>query len=116
MNLIDLTYEGYHDGVTYSCRPARHGKGVVLNLKRDQSDGWKDRAQWLAEALNGRWARGHQPGWRMSPSRAAQWKALFLAGWDAFVPMYKSASHPPTFRLGDGPKLTLKEVLKVIKS
>ena len=107
-------YSGKHDGVTYTCSPARYGKGMVLRLERDHSDSWKDHAAWLAEGLNGRWARGHQEGFRMSPTRAIQWRMLYLAGWGANVPMFKSANKPVTFSFQRGPEMTLKEALAEI--
>jgi hypothetical protein len=113
-DLIPLSYSGTHDGVRYSCSLARYGKGMVLALERENPDGWKDRASWLAEGLNGRWARGHQPGWRMSPTRATQWLKLYLGGYTANVPMFKSADKPVTFSRGDGPNMTLKEALAAV--
>ena len=108
---VALSYSGTHDGVRYSCSPARYGKGMVLTLENEVHDMWKNRASWLAEGLNGKWARGHQEGFRMSPTRATQWRLLYLAGWDANVPMFKSADKPVTFSLGNGPHLSLKEAL-----
>lgn len=108
---VAFSYSGKHDGVTYSCEAARYGKGMVLRLEKDESDGWKNRASWLAEGLNGRWARGHQEGFRMSPTRAIQWRTLYLAGWNANVPLFKSADKPVTFSLNSGPEMTLKEAL-----
>jgi len=109
-----LAYSGHHDGVSFTCVAARYGKGMVLTLENDTRDMWKNRASWLAEALNGRWARAHQPGFRLSNTRAMQWKTLYLAGWDANVPMFKSADKPVTFSLKNGPEMSLKEALKQI--
>lgn len=110
-------YSGTLGSTMYDCAPARYGKGCVLRLDRvktDANDIWKDRAAYLAEALGGRWARGHQQGYRIAPTRAAQWRTLFLAGWDAYVPLRfgREPRVPATFRLNDGPKLTLKEALE----
>lgn len=111
---LSLAYSGHHDGVRFTCSPNRYGKGMVLSLQNDTRDMWKNRAAWLAEALNGHWARGHQEGFRLSNARAVQWKSLYLAGWDANVPMFKSAEHPVTFSLNNGPEMSLKEALKQI--
>lgn len=111
---LALAYSGRHDGVAFRCSPHRYGKGMVLTLDNDVRDLWKDRAAWLAEALGGKWARGHQQGYRIAPTRAAQWRALYLAGWDAHVPFRWSdvAPQPARFSLNGGPKLTLKEAMK----
>lgn len=113
-DLAPLSYSGHHDGVTYSCVPSRYGKGMVLTLKNDVRDMWKNRASWLAEGLGGKWARGHQEGYRISPTKAQHWRVLYLAGWDAKVPMFKNDG-PVTFSLGNGPELTLKEALKEVE-
>ena len=105
------SFSGTHEGVTYRCVPHRYGSSMVLSLTRANSDGWKDRASWLAEALGGKWARGHQEGFRIAKRRALQWRILFLGGWDGNVPMFPTTVNPVSFSLGDGPKMTLKEAI-----
>lgn len=113
-DLSGFAFSGVHEGVTFSCVPARYGAGMVLTLERTAPDMWKDRASWLAEGCGGKWARGHQPGYRIAPTRAAQWRKLFLAGWEANC--WIMASRPkPTFRL-DGPEVSLSEALRQIET
>jgi hypothetical protein len=110
---LTATFSGTKGRCRFTCLPARYGKGMVLALDHDKTDAgdiYKDDAAWLAEALGGKWARGHQPGYRIAVSRALQWRQLFLANWTAQVSPFWDGEKP-TFRLGDGPKLTLKEAL-----
>lgn len=110
-NLMSFAFTG----PGYRCSPARYSKGkMILNIDSDGS-GWKTRGMWLAEALGGKWGRGHEQGYRISPRRAAQWKALYEAGADANVPYFKSETHPVTFEVGGKAGLTLKEALASIK-
>lgn len=104
-------FVGEHEGVSYTCHPHRHGRGMVLQLTRAEYSPWKDRAAWLAEALGGRWARGHQPGYRIARTRAGLWHRLFVAGVNANVPLFDGA---PTFeRPGDPTRYTLRQIAKL---
>ena len=110
------TFTGTHDGVAYSCRPARYSKGkAILQINDTAAGGFKARAHWLAEALGGRWARGHEQGYRIAPTRAEQWQTLFLAGFSA-TPRYFHDSPAATFSRGSGPQLSLADALREIGS
>lgn len=111
------TFSGQLGNVRYTCTPHRYGKGMVLHLDREKTgpdDIFKDRASWLAQALGGRWARGHQEGYRIAPTRALQFKLLFEAGWDAYSPIY-SENTPAVFHLGNGPRVSLRVALELLK-
>lgn len=106
------TFSGTHGTVRFDCSPARYSKGMVLTLDRDKTDNgdiYKDDAAWLAEALGGRWARGHQPGYRIAVSRALQWRQLFLANWTARISFDRKKA--PVFYQYDGPAFALKDAL-----
>ena len=110
------TFTGTHDGVSYSCKPARYSKGkAILQIKDAAAGGFKARAHWLAEALGGRWARGHEQGYRIAPTRAEQWQTLFLAGFSA-TQRYFNDSPAATFSRGSGPQLSLADALREIGS
>ena len=111
------TFTGTHDGVAYACRPARYSKAkAILQIKDTAAGGFKARAHWLAEALGGRWARGHEQGYRIAPTRAEQWQTLFLAGYSATQRFYRDDGTPYTFSRGKGPQLSLADALREIGS
>lgn len=114
---LSAAFSGTKGRCRFTCSAARYGKGMVLALDRDKTDDgdiYKDDAAWLAEALGGKWARGHQRGYRIAVSRALQWRTLYLAGFEASRRYFGNDNKPYTFSLGDGPKLTLKEALALV--
>ena len=85
-----LSYDGEAHGVRFHCGPAPYATGKMsLQITKLVPDGgkgavdvYKGAADYLAEALNGRWTdRGK--AYLLAPSRATLWRAAFLAGWDA---------------------------------
>ncbi len=68
----------------------------------------------VSELDKPRWARGHQEGFRISPTKSQHWRTLYLAGWDANVPLFKSPDKPVTFSFKRGPEMTLKEALNEV--
>lgn len=74
------------EGAGFRCTPAKCANAMALHLESDGS-GMKTRAMWLAEALNGRWT-GRDKAYLLSPRRAALWRRLYLAGFDACIWMF----------------------------
>jgi hypothetical protein len=110
-----FSFSGEHNGVRFSCVPHRYGKGMVLTLHRDARDMFKDRASWLAEALGARWARGHQEGHRIAPTKAALWHKLFLSGWEGTCSVFgRNVEGYPYFTPPEGGRLTFREMKKRI--
>jgi hypothetical protein len=87
---------------------------MSIDLTRENSDGFKGVAHRLLDALNARWSR--QSGYVLSPTRATQWRALFVAGWDAEFDFRGAYGHrtPPMLESPDGRKVTLAEAVKEV--
>jgi hypothetical protein len=106
-NLAALSFVG----PGYRCSPARYSKNkMILHIEGDGS-GWKTRGANLAEALGAIWARGHEQGYRISPRRATQWKALYEAGFDARRNFLSSNPKEFLFSTNDDSLVTLKDAL-----
>lgn len=112
--LAHLSYSGTARGVTFQCSPARAKGKMSIDLTRENSDGFKGVAHRLLDALNARWSR--QSGYVLSPTRATQWRALFVAGWDAEFDFRGAYGHrtPPMLESPDGRKVTLAEAVKEV--
>jgi hypothetical protein len=109
--LVILPFEGEAHGERFRCLRARCARGkCALTLEKITPDGFKGAGARLAEALNGRWT-GRDRGYLLAPSRAALWRALFVAGWDAGMDWRGSygVSEAPKLEAPDGRTMTLKE-------
>ena len=110
-------YVGTHAGVDYRIGPARYANGKAsIQLTKAKSDGFKGPAERLLDALNARWSR--RCGYIIAPSRATQWRALFLAGWDAGIDWRGSCgcTTPPLFESPSGENMTLAQALARISN
>lgn len=67
----------------YTISDARYAKRMKAVRIVSSGDGWKTRADRLAETLaNGRYTH-RERAYIMSPRRAAKFEELYAAGWDA---------------------------------
>jgi hypothetical protein len=112
-----FAFEGHHNGVKFVCRPASYAKGKMQLQyeKDDKSDILKGPSGRLLDALNARYS--HRSGYILAPSRAVQWRDLFVAGWDAEIDWRGcyGSKKSPLFESPDGRKMPLKDALAELK-
>ena len=90
-------------------RPA--GKVKIQFDPKDKDDIFKDRAVWLLEALGAYYS--HRAGYCLSPKRAEIFEKLYRGGWDVSRKIAAWDKKKYEFWLEDGPKMNLKEVLRL---
>lgn len=113
--LESLSYHGEHNGITFRCSPARYAKGKMsIQIQKDERNatGFKGAADRLLDVLNARYSR--RSGYMLSPSRAVQWRDLFITGWDAETDLRGcyGCKTAPLLESPDGRKMPLKDALK----
>ncbi len=113
-------FSGEARGVVFHSVAASYAAGkVTLRLRTLKPDGLKGPAGRLAEALNGRWTNRCK-GYHLVPSRAAAWKLLFEAGWDAEMDWRGVATYGtregPKFQSPDGRAVSLKEAITEVSA
>jgi hypothetical protein len=89
---------------------ARYAKGKMIIQPLDSKDGYKGRASYLAEALNGKWVH-RSGGYTVSPAAADKFLKLFKAGFEANVRCFKDSPAEFYHRKLELESLTLKEAL-----
>lgn len=103
---------------TITLTPCRRPAGKVkvqLGPKKDPTDCFKGRAEWLLEALGAYYS--HRAGHCLTPERAKVFVLLYKAGFGAsrrlmrYWKFMERDKTPYTFTRGNGPELTLKQAL-----
>lgn len=94
---------------TWTIHNARYAKGKrVVQITKDNKDGFKQSAEHLAEALGGKWThRDH--GYQLTPRRAELFKHLVADNWDA-QPMIFTHRLPIFIQAETRNRFGLKEV------
>lgn len=114
MNTLTLPDSGtWRSGVltgTWTIHDARYAKGKrVVQITKDQPDGFKQRPEHLAEALGGKWTH-RDKGYQMTTRRAELFKRLIADDWDAELRMFRG-SKPTFIQPQTRNRFSLREVL-----
>lgn len=109
---------GSRDGESFEIRPARYAKGrYIVTITKERKDGWKGRADWLLEALGGRYTH-RERGYHLSQKAAIDFALLFSAGFEAEWNLGRGTIYgskgPEKFRLSrDDAWMPRKEAVKL---
>lgn len=95
----------------FTVQTARYAKGKMLVCVTDSRDGLKGRSSYLLDALNARYTH-REHGYILSPGAVEKLIALYDAGFDARVRVFRDSS--VRLHKGNGRDMSLPDALKTI--